>query len=295
MNIELKILNLACIIIFCLSIGACGGNKATTLTTVPPVFSTTGAPAGYVLVWSDEFNTGAMPDQSKWTYDTEANAIGWYNNELQYYAVGRPENSRLSDGKLIITAQKETINPAPPDYRRPTPQVYTSARLHTRDKASWTYGFYEVRAKMPCGVGTWPAIWMLGMIGEHPANGEIDIMEQVGKNPKVIEGTIYTASTGAALGGSSGSTLVEDACTEFHNYQLTWTKDSLEIGVDNKPYFSYSNPRTSISAWPFDKPQYLLINLAIGGDMAGPVDDSIFSRGTPVQMEIDYVRVYQKP
>ncbi len=221
------------------------------------------------------------------SYDTEANATGWYNHELQYYAVGRLENSRISNGKLIITARKEALSTAS-DYGG---QAYTSARLITRDKASWTYGFFEVRAKLPCGVGTWPAIWMLGTSdAPHPANGEIDIMEQVGKNPTEINATIYTAATGASAGGISNSTQIADVCTAFHNYQLTWTPDSLIMGVDDQPYFTYMNPKTGVASWPFDKPQYLLLNLAIGGDMGGPVDNSIF----PVQMEIEHVRAYQK-
>ncbi|EJL84973.1 beta-glucanase/beta-glucan synthetase [Herbaspirillum sp. CF444] len=246
------------------------------------------APPEYALVWSDEFETDGLPDQSKWRYDTEANATGWYNHELQYYAKARLENSRVSNGKLIITARKESLTTAS-DYGG---QEYTSARLTTRGKASWTYGFFEIRAKLPCGIGTWPAIWMLGTANvPHPANGEIDIMEQVGKNPTSIEGTIYTASTGQNLGGKSGSIQIADACTAFHDYQLTWTEDSLVIGVDNNAYFTYANPKSGVAEWPFDAPQYMLLNLAIGGDMAGPVDDSIF----PVQMEIEHIRVYQKP
>lgn len=264
---------------------ACGGGgDADSPATVGPGEQ---PPPGYALVWSDEFSGAGLPDSGKWSYDTEANATGWYNNELQYYAAARPQNSRIRNGALVITARKERLTSAP-DYGK---QAYTSARLITRDKASWTYGFFEVRAKLPCGRGTWPAIWMLGTSNApHPANGEIDIMEQVGKNPDSIEGTIYTAATGASSGGLSGATQVPDACTHFHNYQLTWTSDSLVIGVDNRPYFTYKNPGTGKASWPFDDPQYLILNLAIGGDMGGPVDDGIF----PAQMEVDYVRVYQK-
>lgn len=244
------------------------------------------APAGYVLAWSEEFDQDGLPDATKWVYDTEANASGWYNNELQYYAVARLENSRVAGGKLIITARKEKLTSAA-DYGG---QAYSSARLITRGKASWTYGFFEIRAKLPCGIGTWPAIWMLGASDvAYPANGEIDIMEQVGKTPTSIEGTIHNTST-AGSNGNGGVTNVSDACTAFHNYQLTWTADRLILGVDNQPFHTYLNQHAGAASWPFDKPQYLLLNLAIGGDMAGPVDDNIFPRS----MEVDYVKVYQK-
>ncbi|KQU67340.1 glycoside hydrolase [Rhizobacter sp. Root16D2] len=237
------------------------------------------------MVWSDEFDTGTLPDAGKWVYDTEANATGWYNNELQYYAVARTENSKISDGKLVITARKERLTSAK-DYGG---QDYSSARLITNGKASWTYGFFEIRAKLPCGRGTWPAIWMLGTTGDWPAGGEIDIMEQVGKNPTAIEGTIHTTSTAGTF-GDGGETRINDACSAFHNYQLTWTPESLVIGVDNKPFHTYANKHQGSASWPFDKPQYLLLNLAIGGDMGGSVDDTIF----PVSMEVDYVKVWQK-
>lgn len=266
---------------------SCGGGSSAATSNSPPPALPSNAPPGYSLVWSDEFSIDGLPDQTKWSNDTEANKTGWYNHELQYYSAVRAENSIIRNGKLIITARKEALTNAP-DYGG---QAYTSARLITRDKASWTYGFFEVRAKLPCGLGTWPAIWMLGTANvPHPANGEIDIMEQAGRNPTEVDGTIYTAATGATSGGISGATQVTDACTNFHNYQLTWTADSLIIGVDNQPYFTYINPKTGVASWPFDKPQYLLINLAIGGDMGGAVDDNIF----PVQMEIEHVRVYQK-
>lgn len=267
---------------------SCGGGSSSEISTPTPTSIKSNPPAGYKLVWADEFNKDGLPDPANWGYDTEANKTGWYNHELQYYASGRLDNSKVSNGKLIIAARKEALSTVA-DYGG---QAYTSARLLTRGKASWTYGFFEVRAKLPCGKGTWPAIWMLGTANvPHPANGEIDIMEQVGKNPTSIEATVYTAGTGANSGGNSGATHISDACTAFHNYQLTWTADSLIFGVDDRPYFTYANPKSGATTWPFDQPQYLILNLAIGGDMAGAVDDSIF----PVQMEIDYVRIFQRP
>ena len=250
----------------------------------PPPPPTAGVPAGYVLVWSDEFGTDGLPDAAKWDYDTERNLPGWYNNELQYYARARSENSSVQGGRLLITARKEDLRTAA-DWGG---QRYTSARLITRGKAQWTYGFFEVRAKMPCGKGTWPAIWTLGAAGRWPLDGEIDIMEQVGSNPTRVTGTVHTE---AGSGGNSrgGATQVPLACSAFHNYQMTWTENDIRFAVDGVQYFRYVNPRTGVAAWPFYAPQYLLLNIAIGGDLGGTVDDLIF----PVTMEIDHVRVYQ--
>ena len=245
-----------------------------------------GPPTGYDLVWSDEFALDGPPNETRWGYDTEANATGWYNDELQYYADARPENARVRDGRLIITARHEALA-SEGDYGG---QAYTSARLITRDTATWTYGFFEIRAKLPCGAGTWPAIWMLGAGDRpYPSNGEIDIMEQVGRDPTGITGTIHDTAT-AGTPGDGGATEILDACTTFHDYQLTWTPDRLVIGVDGRPFHVYANPGAGPDAWPFDEPQYLLLNLAIGGELGGPVDDRIF----PVSMEIAYVRVYQQ-
>ncbi len=246
-------------------------------------------PAGWVLVWSDEFDVNGLPDSSRWDYDTDRNAQGWYNSELQYYARARPENARVEGGRLIITARRENLTSAS-DYGG---QNYTSARLVTRGKAQWTYGFVQVRAKLPCGVGTWPAIWMLGSKGAWPDDGEIDIMEQTGRAPTQILGTVHTKAYNGSIGTQKGSsTTLSDACSAFHNYQLTWTADKIQMGVDDVNYFEYANPKTNdYNQWPFGNPQYLLLNLAIGGTLGGSVDNAIF----PVQMEVEHVRVYQAP
>ncbi|MDR7089617.1 family 16 glycosylhydrolase [Cellvibrio fibrivorans] len=246
-----------------------------------------GVPAGYNLVWQDEFDVAGLPSSTKWAYDTEANQTGWYNNEKQYYAAARLQNSEVKNGKLIITARKEALTSAA-DYGG---QQYTSARLITNGKASWTYGHFEIRAKMPCGKGTWPAIWTLGTVNDPwPANGEIDIMEHVGMDPTTVHGTIWTPATESTWGDSK-SIQIPDACSNFHNYQMTWTADKIVFAVDNTVYHTYYNTGSGIAAWPFNKPQYLLLNLAVGGDMGGAVDDSIFPRS----FEIEHVRIYQKP
>jgi beta-glucanase (GH16 family) len=262
---------------------ACGGG-GDAAPAADPSMPPGGLPAGYTLAWADEFDIDGLPDAAKWAYDTDRNQAGWYNNELQYYANARLENSRVAGGRLIIEARKEALGSAP-DYGG---QQYTSARLVTRGKASWTYGFIEVRAKLPCGAGTWPAIWTLGSGGAWPDDGEIDLMEQVGSNPARVFGTVHTRQSGGP--GTGADRNVPDACSAFHRYQLTWTPERLVIGLDDVNYYQYLNPKTGYAAWPFDKPQYLLLNLAIGGTLGGAVDNAIF----PVQMEVDYVRVYQK-
>ena len=242
-------------------------------------------PADYRLVWSDEFEGTGLPDEDKWSYDTGMNKQGWHNRELQYYSHSRPENSALRAGKLIITARRESLNSAS-DWGG---QAYTSARLITLGKAQWTYGFFEVRAKMPCGRGSWPAIWMLGVEGQWPAGGELDILEHMGKRPDWVFSTVHTASGHAANGKGDGRTL-NTACSQFHNYQMLWTPTEVRFGVDGVQHAVYVNAGTGAAQWPFDKPQYMILNLAIGGDLGGPVDDSIF----PIEFEIEYARVYQQ-
>ena len=259
-------------------LAACGGGGGADPVPVPPAPVPT-----YTLVWSDEFDVDGLPDATKWDYDTSANRTGWFNHELQYYARDRAENARVSGGKLIITARTEALS-SRADWGG---QQYSSARLVTRGRASWTYGKMEIRARMPCGAGTWPAIWTLGTGGAWPADGEIDIMEQVGRDPTRILGTLHTTLSGGT--GTGGQIQIADACTAFHNYQLTWTKDEIRISVDGTDYYRMANPGTGRPAWPFDAPQYLLLNLAIGGDLGGAVNDAIF----PVTFEVDYVRVYQ--
>jgi beta-glucanase (GH16 family) len=258
----------------------------------PAISESGGIPAGFRIVWSDEFSVAGLPDTAKWSYDTDRNAAGWYNNELQYYGNARVGNSMVESGLLMITARHEDLSTAGlPDWNG---QRYSSARLVTRDKASWTHGFFEVRAKLPCGKGTWPAIWMLSMppAARWPDDGEIDIMEHVGFDPGVVHGTVHTGAYNHILGKQRGATTqVPDACNEFHRYQLTWTRTRITIGVDDRNYYQYSNDNSGNAEWPFDSPQFLILNIAVGGDWAGRmgVNDSVF----PVRMEVDYVRVYQ--
>lgn len=241
---------------------------------------------GWNLVWSDEFTADGLPDSAKWGYDTARNKMWWFNGEQQYYSNARTQNSVVSGGTLKVIARKET----PPAVGDSGGQQYTSARLITRDKQLFTYGYFEVRAKLPCGLGTWPAIWLLGTPEiQWPKYGEIDIMEQKGfsaADKKVVSG--YLHHTGGSVGNE---TTVADACTSFHNYQLTWTADKIVIGVDNRNYFEYVNPKDgNFNNWPYNGPQFLILNLAMGGNLGGPIPTGFVSD----QMEVDYVRVYQK-
>jgi beta-glucanase (GH16 family) len=299
------------------ALAACGGGGSDTAVAVsaaelapvptPPLVpappaanpdvdtSVSTAPlAGWTLVWSDEFSSAGLPNPKKWTYDTERNKPGWWNNEKQYYSNGRMENSRVQDGKLIIEARRESLTSAA-DYGG---QSYTSARLITRGLASWTYGFWEIRAKLPCQLGTWPAIWMLGTGGRWPEDGEIDILEQRGTSAiakQEILGTIHTRAfnyfNGSEGKGKGASLALANACTSFNNYQMRWDADRIVIGVNGVNYFEFANPKDGDwRRWPFSAPQYLILNVAMGGDLGGAINDAQL----PDQMEVDYVRVYRR-
>jgi len=235
-----------------------------------------------VLVWQDEFDYTGLPDSDKWGYDIGGS--GWGNNELQYYTEADTNNARVENGSLVIEAHKESYSGSD----------YTSARLVTKNKGDWKYGRFEIKARVPAGTGTWPAVWMLPTDWEYggwPSSGEIDIMEYVGYEPNVIHQTVHTQAYNHQSGTQQGNTSnVETAEEEFHLYAIEWTEDKIDFFVDGRLRFTFENEGTW-QKWPFDKRFHLLLNVAIGGDWGGAqgVDDSIF----PVQMEVDYVRVYQ--
>lgn len=253
---------------------------------------TTSVPPGFELVWSDEFDTPGLPDPKKWKYDTHRNKEGWYNNEKQYYASGRLENSRVENGNLIIEALKEDLSAG--RFEDWGGQEYSSARLITQGLGDWTYGFFEIRAKVPCGRGTWPAIWMLPSDPDvvWPAGGEIDIMEHVGFDPGVIHHSIHTTAFNFSRGTQKTSKHeVPTACDAMHKYQLLWAPKMLLFAVDDQPKFLFNKESSKQTRWPFDKPQHLLLNVAVGGTWGGQkgLDPAAF----PARMEVDYVRVYQ--
>jgi beta-glucanase (GH16 family) len=236
------------------------------------------------LVWSDEFDYKGLPDEKKWNYDVGGG--GWGNNELEYYTGHRLENARVEDGHLILESRKE-------DWEG---KKYTSARLVTKEKGDWKYGRVEVRAKLPRGTGTWPAIWMLGSVSpfKWPDDGEIDIMEEVGYDPGVIHASIHCKKYNHVMHTQKTAvTDVPDFAEAYHVYAMEWDETHIDLFVDDLKYFTFTNEHTGHDSWPFDDPMHLLLNIAVGGNWGGQkgVDDTVF----PQQMLVDYVRVYQKP
>lgn len=230
------------------------------------------------LVWSDEFTRPGAPDSANWTYDIGYGSNGWGNNESQYYT-DRPENARVENGLLVIDAVRSDSG-------------WTSARLKTQGKHSWKYGRVVFRAKLPAGVGTWPALWMLGDDITHvgwPRCGEIDVMEHVGRNPAVVQSAMHTPSShGNTV--NKGETSVPTFDKDFHEYQVEWTQDSINFSVDGKRFYSYAPEVKNAESWPYDKPFFIIMNIAIGGNFGGTVSEDL--RGA--RMEVDYVRVYQR-
>ena len=247
--------------------------------------STTSPVLARKLIWADEFDKPGLPDSTKWAYEVGGN--GWGNNELQYYTSRRAENARVENGKLIIEARKEA-------YQE---KNYTSARLLTQGKTTWTYGRIEAFAKLPAGRGTWPAVWMLGKniaTAGWPRSGELDIMEHVGYDEGVIHGTVHTEAYNHGKGTQKGSMVtIKNVTTDFHLYAIEWTTDQIDFLVDNQVYYTVQKSAlgNSEAQWPFDQPFFLLLNVAVGGNWGGQqgVDDTIW----PQRMEVDYVRVYQ--
>jgi beta-glucanase (GH16 family) len=242
------------------------------------------------LVWSDEFGVAGLPDPARWYYDIGGH--GWGNKELQFYTERRPENARVEDGRLVVEARRE----------RWQDRDYTSARLNTR--AGWTYGRIEVRARLPSGRGTWPAIWMLPVDWTYgnrswPDNGEIDVMEHVGFDPDMIHASIHTQAYNHVIGTQKTARVpVSGARDSFHVYVVEWTDREIRAFVDDRPYFGFANerlanPQADYRHWPFDKNFRVLLNVAVGGNWGGQqgVDESIW----PQRLEVDYVRVYQSP
>ncbi len=250
-------------------------------------FETITTPTGkWQLVWDEEFDYTGLPDSTKWSYDTKGNEWGWGNNEAQFYTAGDSSNAYVSEGFLTITAKIDSMGG----------KKYTSARLITKDKGDWLYGRFEIKAKLPTGLGTWPAIWMLSTdweYGNWPASGEIDIMENVGYIPDTIIGTVHTESYNHMIGTQkTDSIYIPTNFTDFHVYSLEWEENEIRLYVDDANYFTFNNEGKSFKEWPFDKRFHLLLNLAIGGNWGGKkgVDDSLF----PHKFLIDYVRVYKK-
>lgn len=234
------------------------------------------------LSWSEEFNYHGLPDSSKWSYDVGGH--GWGNNELQYYTRASVNNVEVSNGSLKIKALREKIEN----------REYTSSRLSTRGKADFTYGKIEIRAKLPAGRGLWPAIWMLGAnvktVG-WPECGEIDIMEHVGFEKDSVFGTIHTKAYNHIKGTQKGKKIfIANPYDSYHLYSIEWTPERMDFFFDNTLYNHIQNEHKTTAEWPFDAPFYLLMNMAVGGNLGGKqgIDSTVF----PAVLEVDYIRVY---
>lgn len=275
------------------------------------------ADGGWRLVWSDEFDGRAI-DRGKWDFDVDC--WGGGNNERQCYT-DRPANAAIKDGKLVITARKEAMTgPAFPLSQRGDPEKaaaqaakpFTSARLVTRGKAAWTYGKIEVRAKLPQGQGTWPAIWMLpedARYGSWAASGEIDILEAVNLGVRCdtcaggienrILGTLHFGGQWPENKHKGDETALPAPLDGFHVFGIVWQKGRIVWTVDGKPYATrvaseWSTSGSTDPAAPFDRPFHLILNLAVGGGLAeGRGLTGVDESGYPKNMEIDWVRVWQ--
>lgn len=234
------------------------------------------------LVWEEEFNYEGLPKEEDWGYDVGGE--GWGNAELQYYTEKNPDNAYVEDGKLIITAWNEAYGK----------NEYTSARLVTRGKKDFKYGRIEVKAKLPKGKGTWPAIWMMptdSLYGDWPKSGEIDIMEHVGFDQDRIHGTVHTEKYYWKNSNQKSAQIDGDKVSDtFHTYSLEWTPKVIKVYFDNTLYFTYQNEDSGKDAWPFDQKFYLILNIAIGGAWGGQqgVDSEVF----PQTMEVESIKVY---
>ena len=230
------------------------------------------------VIFEESFE-GDQLDTSFWNYDLGdgcPNLCGWGNNERQIYT---KKNVALRDGHLVITATKNGA-------------TYESGKITTKKKIEFQYGTVEVRAKLPQGHGLWPAIWMLGNdidTNMWPGCGEIDMMEYVGKEPGVIHTTLHTPdSFGSSV--NTKRTVIDGIENDFHIYKSVWTESAIEFYIDNNKVYSFSPQDKNARTWPYNKPFYFILNLAIGGNFGGPeVDDTIF----PQEFLIDYVKIYR--
>ena len=240
------------------------------------------APDGYRLVWHDEFSEGTTLN-SDWTHEVQNS--GWVNHELQNYRNGTADGKRVTelvDGRLHINCFKGSDG-----------KIY-SGRVYAKVKQGWTYGYIEASIKLPKGKGTWPAFWMMPVnFRSWPADGEIDIMEEVGYHPDYVSSSLHAN----AHVHSNGTQVTHEmyckgAEGEFHKYAIEWTHEKITTFVDGKVQLTYANRNLGRDDWPYDDPFYVILNLAWGGDWGGAqgVDESKL----PVTMEVDYVRVFQK-
>lgn len=276
------------------TLSACGGGAETPNAAADGPLS---KPSAYVLKWSDEF-TSAGPLGAAWTYDLGAPLLGgtvWGNSEKQYYT-NDAANVSVNNGVLTIQPVSGVPSGAPAGLGL----LATSARVKTDTTTYYNalngtpYGFYEIRAKVPCVAGAWPAIWMMGQQGDWPARGEVDIMEWFGAyftgQPNQVQSAVHTTRNngGTALYGKQN---VATMCSEFNRFQLHWTANTIVMGVNGVPTFTYQKPSNAgVDQWPFDQPAFLLLNVAVGGNLGGNVNVADLPKMT---LQVDYIRVWQ--
>ena len=257
--------------------------KNISVTQAAAAQSAYNAPEGYTLVWQDEFDKGSELNGDDWTHEVKGS--GWVNNELQNYVNHKtPEGNLVTEirgGKLRIIALKENG------------KVY-SGRVYAKVKEGWKYGYIEASIKLPKGKGTWPAFWMMPVnFRSWPADGEIDIMEEVGYHPNYVSSSLHANAHVHSNGTQvTHEMLCQGAEDEFHTYAIKWTHENITTYVDGKVQLSYDNRGKGRDDWPYDDPFYVIFNLAWGGSWGGAqgVDESAL----PCTMEVDYIRVFQK-
>ena len=288
--------------------GASTGTGQTTSSAEPPATTSTSStaaprptttiaapepvpiapPEGMELVWNDEFDGDGI-DPTNWTYDI--GGWGWGNGEAQYYT-DRPKNARTENGLLVIELHQEQFEDS----------YYTSARLKTQELREFQYGWIEGRIKVPKGAGTWPAFWMLGSGFQEdapdPANqwphvGEIDIMEYVGREPDLVLGTVHGPGYAGAGGKTKWNRQDFEIGDDFHTFAIDWDAEGIRWYFDGEQYFDLRpDDLVGDREWVFDKPFFMILNLALGGTLGGlPDRDLVY----PIQYYVDYVRVYQDP
>lgn len=252
-------------------------------TTDNTGYSTPMTYPGYTLLWNDEF-AGASLNTTNWNYETGNGSGGWGNNELEYYT-NSPKNVFVSNGNLIIEARKESIGGF----------NYSSARITTQNKKSFTYGRVDIRAKLPKGKGIWPALWMLGSninTVSWPACGEIDIMELLGQEPAKMYGTLHYGASSATHGskGSSYTLPTGSFYDRFHVFSMEWKQDQIKLFVDDNLFLTLNKADVGSSPYPFNAPFFFIFNVAVGGNWPGSPDATTTY---PQRMIVDYVRVFQ--